>query len=352
MNKITFEFDTVARKPKIVSEYLDQIREYFSVEDKALVFMRRRTGRSNMPVRKYAITNKGHFDLPFFKVIYETVIQKFPMLQIDISKNLIEKIKPQRISSESISLKYTPRDYQLESATKALAYGMGIIVLPTSAGKTLTIALIAATALAVNSETNVLILVPNIQLVTQTYQDFLEYGIDSENISKWTGDYEYTPTRIVIANNQILLSETQDKSVLARFEVVICDECLRKNTLVKTIRGDIPIQDVKIGDIVYSFSEETNTIELQPVLNVWKNLHKSDSYTHYLEITLENGQILQVTPNHKIYTKRGKIRADELTADDEIISLSSTKFMNFRYKCMYVKTAVQTYLSNLWKKKK
>ena len=42
---VEFDYDTVARKPKIVSEYLDQIRELFSVEDKALVFMRRRTGR-------------------------------------------------------------------------------------------------------------------------------------------------------------------------------------------------------------------------------------------------------------------------------------------------------------------
>ena len=33
--EVLFDFDTVARKPKIVSEYLNQIREHFSIEDKA-----------------------------------------------------------------------------------------------------------------------------------------------------------------------------------------------------------------------------------------------------------------------------------------------------------------------------
>ena len=52
---IMFDYDTVSRKPKIVSEYLLQIREHFSVEDKALMFLKKRTGR-NLPIRKYAIT--------------------------------------------------------------------------------------------------------------------------------------------------------------------------------------------------------------------------------------------------------------------------------------------------------
>jgi superfamily II DNA or RNA helicase len=230
--RVEFVYDTVARKPQIVSEYLDQIREHFSVEDKALVFMRRRTGRSNMPVRKYAITNKGHFDMPFFKVIYDAVLFKFPSLQIVINNDLEDRVKPYFIAHNPIKLKYDPRDYQLESATKALQCGQGVIVLPTSAGKTLTIALIAATAVE-RHNFSVLILVPNIQLVEQTYNDFIDYGIDPSLISKWTGNYEYTRTKIVIANNQILLSKTQDTSVLNTFHVVVCDEVHKIGTAEK-----------------------------------------------------------------------------------------------------------------------
>jgi hypothetical protein len=93
--EVLFDFDTVARKPRIVSEYLDQIREHFSIEDKALVFLRRRTGR-NMPVRKYAITNKGHFDLPFFEEICNETRIKFPSLQLKVSQKLSQTLSKPR----------------------------------------------------------------------------------------------------------------------------------------------------------------------------------------------------------------------------------------------------------------
>lgn len=240
---VNIVYDTVARKPQIVSEYLDQIRELFSVEDKALVFMRRRTGRSNMPVRKYVISNKGHFDGPLFFVIYKEIRTKFPSLQVKVDDAVLKYCGSQFIDHKPVDLNLTPRDYQLESATEALQKGYGIIVLPTSAGKTLTIALIAATVIS-KGIGNVLILVPNIQLVEQTYNDFIEYGIPEDIMSRWTGNYEYQPTQIVIANNQILLSKTQDKSVLDRFNVVICDEVHKIGTaekiakLVKGLKSD------------------------------------------------------------------------------------------------------------------
>lgn len=220
---VTFDFDTVSRKCKIVSDHLPQIREVFSVEDKAMFFIRRRYGRT-APARKYAITNKGVFDGPFFETICREIIQRFPSLKIVPTDKFIEHWKTQAIAESPINLKFDPRDYQLESATKALNKGRGIIVLPTSAGKTLTIALIASTALE-KSQYRTLILVPNIQLVEQTYQDFLEYGVSEHSVSKWTGNYDFKQTDIVVANNQILLSEKQDLTVLDNFDVVIIDEC-------------------------------------------------------------------------------------------------------------------------------
>ena len=235
---VEFVYDTVARKPQIVSDYLNQIRELFSVEDKALVFMRRRTGRSNMPVRKYAISNKGHFELPFFNTICDTIQTNFPALRVKIDSSLVAKITPNKIADEPLALKFEPRDYQLESATSALQKGMGVIVLPTSAGKTLTIALIAVTAM--DKKLDVLILVPNIQLVEQTYNDFIEYGIKGDSISRWTGSHEYKTAKIVIANNQILLSKSQDKTVLEQFHVIVCDEVHKlstADTIAKLVKG-------------------------------------------------------------------------------------------------------------------
>ena len=223
MMEVLFDFDTVSRKPKIVSEYLEQIREHFSVEDKALVFMRKRYGR-NLPIRKYAINNKGNFDLPFYQEIIKEINLTFPSLNVNLSKKFNEVAKVDSISSMLTTLNLEPRDYQKESAQLALQQGNGIIVLPTSAGKTFTMALIAATAIK-EKNFNIFIIVPNIQLVEQTYQDFLDYGIPNEYISRWTGNYEYSDTKIVISNSQILLSEKQDSSVIKKFQCIIVDEC-------------------------------------------------------------------------------------------------------------------------------
>lgn len=223
MTEVLFEFDTVARKPRIVSDYLDQVRELFSAEDKSLIFLRRRTGR-NMPVRKYAITNKGYFDAPLFQEICKAIKINLPALEIKVSNSFLEHISTPEISTELSLLNVTPRDYQQESAAKAINKGKGIIVLPTSAGKTLVIALIAETCLK-QQNFKTLIVVPNIQLVQQTYQDFLDYGVDPKNVSKWSGNCEFQNTNIVIANDQILLSEKQDKTPLENFDVLIVDEC-------------------------------------------------------------------------------------------------------------------------------
>ena len=228
---ITFDFDTVSRKPKIISEFLPQIREHFSVEDKALLFLRKRTGR-NLPVRKYAITNKGMYDLPFTGTICQELKSKFPSAKIHFTDELVTRLSNKSIKEELVTLNFPPRDYQKSSAETALQKGRGVVVLPTSAGKTLVIALITSTILKHSSD-NVLILVPDIQLVQQTYKDFLEYGIDDSLISRWTGSHEFTNSKIVIANNQILLSEKQDQNVLSSFSTIIVDECHKFATAEK-----------------------------------------------------------------------------------------------------------------------
>ncbi len=237
--EVLFDFDSVARKPRIVSEYLNEIRELFSIEDKAQAFLRRRLGR-NIPVRKYAITNKGYFDFPFYEELRDRIKIKFPSLEIKTSQAFLDISKVESISDTPIPLGVlTPRDYQLESASLALQKGRGIIVLPTSAGKTLVVSLIANTVL-IEKNFNILILVPDIQLVSQTYGDLLEYGIEESLISKWTGNHEFKDTKIVIANNQILLSEKQDKSVLNNFQCVIVDEAHKLHSaqqISKLVKG-------------------------------------------------------------------------------------------------------------------
>lgn len=224
--ELTFDFDTVRRKPKIISEFLSPIRELFSVEDKSQSFVRRRLGR-NLPIRKYAITGAGYFDIHFFKVIKNIIEVEFPSLNVLYTKAFSDNIQINSLSENLPELNFIPRDYQQESALQALKNGHGVIVLPTSAGKTLVIALIAKAFLQTQKSKKVIILVPNLQLVHQTYKDFTQdFGLDPSTVSIWTGNNDYVASDIVIANYQIILSEKQNsEEILKTFSCCIVDEC-------------------------------------------------------------------------------------------------------------------------------
>ena len=97
-----------------------------------------------------------------------------------------------------------------------------------------------------------------------------------------------------------------------------CPDCFIEGTKISTKDGDINIQDINIGDLVYSINKETSELQLCNV----DQLHQRNYEGIIIEIELDNGNIIKSTPNHKIYTSnRGWIRSDELTSDDTLLQL-------------------------------
>lgn len=95
-----------------------------------------------------------------------------------------------------------------------------------------------------------------------------------------------------------------------------CAFCLTENTLIKSKEKNIPIKDIKIGDIVYSYNEIAKKFELKPVIEVYKRKFEGT----LIQIELENGIILECTPNHKIFTSnRGWIEAENILESDDIL---------------------------------
>jgi hypothetical protein len=318
------------------------IREKFSISNPA----NRRNSRFIAP-RLYAITPSGKFEIGMLKDIcsYLDSNQNLYSIKDDLKQNFFVGFDDTIIKQ----YKLTYRDHQEKSITEAVKRGRGVICIPTAGGKTLIMAGIIESMRLSLGKPNIkaLVLVPNIQLVEQTSKDFEEYGM--EKVTKWSGDNIPNPdATTVVAGTQILLSEKSDLSLLSKVDVLLIDECLRKNTLVSTIKGNVKIQDLKIGDLVKSFNTKAQKIEYKPVLNTWKNLHKSNSCEEFLEIELENGNIVQLTPNHKIYTDNGYKRADELSENDNILFINSSKWVNLRCKYLYAKTNIQTQLFNMW----
>jgi hypothetical protein len=320
------------------------IREKFSAPNLA----HRRNTRF-VQARLYAITPSGKFEIGLLENIKAYLDSNQLLYKID--STLENKFK--NGFDDPIVKKYCMvyRDHQDKSIYNALKKGRGVIIIPTAGGKTLIMAsIIESMRLNMNKpNAKALVIVPSLQLVTQTSKDFEEYGMNK--VTKWSGDNipDENATTIV-AGTQILLSNKTDLSLLDNIDLLLVDECIRKNTLISTIKGDIKIQNIKIGDFVKSFNKITNKIEYKPVLNTWKNLNKSNSYEEFLEIELENGNIVHLTPNHKVYTDKGYKRADELSESDNILFINSSKWVNLRCKYLYAKTNIETQLLNMWKR--
>ena len=82
---------------------------------------------------------------------------------------------------------------------------------------------------------------------------------------------------------------------------------------ILTIDGDKTIKELRIGDIVYSFNEDSLEVEKDVVSAIFDT-----GIQEVLLIDTEHG-ILEVTLNSEVYTKDGIKLAKNLTENDEII---------------------------------
>lgn len=243
MVHVTFDYDTSRKKGIIVSDYLPNIREHFSVEDKQQVFKRRYAIGYRPQTRQYAITPQGRFEPRLIFSILEFLQSQDIQFDTTLTSKFAQAFTIPSLKEELVKLNLDPRDYQEEAILAALKFKSGVIVLPTSAGKTLVIALLVKSIQRQYLKAKALILVPDIQLVAQTYSDFIEYGIPENEITKWTGSSEPNKNaNIVISNAQILLSEKQDLSLLKDISVLVIDEVhkIRYGNKINKVVDKIP----------------------------------------------------------------------------------------------------------------
>jgi len=134
---------------------------------------------------------------------------------------------------------YTVRDYQEDAVYQALNNRMGILECCTSSGKSFMIYLILRNLMMEKGFKKMMLIVPNIMLVTQMYKDMKSYGWD--DIDNWAEmqDKDHKPT----FNKSILITTWQslpkrDPSFYSKYEAVIVDEChgargIRLNDYIK-----------------------------------------------------------------------------------------------------------------------
>lgn len=94
-----------------------------------------------------------------------------------------------------------------------------------------------------------------------------------------------------------------------------CPMCFKADAKIQTNSGMINICDIKVGDIVLSYNFEKNLIENMNVTKLYERHYNGEMIT----IETDDGKIITCTPNHKVYTNRGYVRADKLTTKDEVM---------------------------------
>jgi superfamily II DNA or RNA helicase len=262
---------------------LNLIREKFSITNPAF-----RKNNRFAPSRIYAITPLGKFDIGLLENI--TAYLDSEQLFYKIDTVLENKFKNGFV--DPIIKKYCMiyRDHQDKSIRKAIEKGRGVIIIPTAGGKTLIMAgIIESLRLNMNKpKAKAMVIVPTLQLVTQTASDFDEYGMD--NITKWSGDNipdDYATT--IVAGTQILLSNKTDLSILDKIDILLVDEThglRRGNEINKVLQlintdykfgftGTMPSSMIdqwniigKIGPVLYE--EKTKDLELKNYVSSFK----------------------------------------------------------------------------------
>lgn len=93
-----------------------------------------------------------------------------------------------------------------------------------------------------------------------------------------------------------------------------CSFCLREGTLIVTKKGlNRPIEKIKVGDELLSWDEVNNKIVETTVVQTSQR-----SVTDLLRIITSSGELIEVTPEHPVYTQRGWVDAGKIKLSDQI----------------------------------
>jgi superfamily II DNA or RNA helicase len=230
MIEIKFE----KNQAQLTCDFLDEIREHFSVKNEAASFMRK-YGRF-IPQRTYAITPTGKFEPCLFFEIQKYLINRQYTGEIKFGDEFKHECTPAptrwldlpNFKLDPYPLSLQLRDYQEEITRTCLNRGRGTVVLATAGGKTLTMASVLSNIWAANNKFKCIIIVPDLGLVEQTFNDFSSYKVPF-SVCRWTGSHSIdndtiNSTNVIVANLGILQSKNSDLTWIENVDVVVVDE--------------------------------------------------------------------------------------------------------------------------------
>jgi superfamily II DNA or RNA helicase len=220
---IKVDYDSKKKKAIISGDLFSEIREHFSVPNPAAKYNR----SFYIPKRLYPISTTGHFDIGLMGDITKYVKSKNASIDIVFSEEAGNVLKPSLDKTLIERLSFPLRYYQKEAIQKCMENGRGVALMGTGAGKTLTIATLIENFYLHSKDVKkfkCLLLVPDIGLVTQTYDDLVSYNV-SFSFTQWTGSIKPDiSVNVIIANSGIILNRISVNKWLNDVDLLIVDE--------------------------------------------------------------------------------------------------------------------------------
>lgn len=313
---IEFDYNNSTQKLLIRGddEIFSQIREHFSVPNDVPAFIRKRY--RHIASRKYIITPTGQCDLGLYWQVRQFLIAKSINTPVVLSKTLQKALEAPVFDSVFTDMAYDLRDYQCETIKNGLKTGRGLCILGTGAGKTLTTAtLIENYYRNCNNKVTFkcLLIVPDLGLVKQTYDELKLYGITYKT-TKWTGnDVPDMEANVIICNTGVLCSRFADEEWVKYVDLLIVDEVHRAkhgNELAKIVSkikthrkygftGTLPQDNLELWSLYGKFGPvlyEKPSVEL-----------RDEKFLTNVEVT-----VLGLTYNTRVEQKTDSKYRDEL----------------------------------------
>lgn len=186
-------------------------------------------------------------------------------------------------------------------------------VLPTGAGKTVIFAQMALRHLKENGDGRVLVLVHTDELVQQAY-DKIRITLIGQGISLGIvkAERDDVTAQVIVGSVQTLRSEVRRRRVSGVTQMIV-DECFPAGTRV----GAKAIEDLRPGDLVPSWDEETGYEVLRPVVALMKRKPAA-----IRRIDFEDGTSVTCTPNHPLLTPAGWCPAGGLWRGASVLSFT------------------------------
>lgn len=92
-----------------------------------------------------------------------------------------------------------------------------------------------------------------------------------------------------------------------------CSYCVERGTLIDTPKGRVSVEQIQDGDPILAYDNSSGRL-----VEARAGRTASREVDEVLEIRV-GGRVLRVTEDHPLMTRRGWVRAGDLTEDDEVL---------------------------------